>query len=253
MDIVQERLERESAIDLVQTAPNVTFQVLRRDGSVVEVRSPAGFPSPADIEEIREPIIRAQIIATTEYIGPIMLLGEERRGIYRKTEYLGPRRVSIEFDLPMVEIVLDFYDKLKSMTRGYASMDYEFAGFRGADLVKLDILVHGTPVDALATVCHRSICERRGRALIRRLKKEIPRHLFEIPLQAAVGGKIVARENIAPMRKNVTAKCYGGDITRKRKLLEKQREGKRRMKTIGVVDVPQEAFLSVLRTSPDDE
>jgi GTP-binding protein LepA len=252
MDIVQERLERESSIDLVQTAPNVTFEVLKSNGEVIEVRSPAALPPPTEVEEIREPIIRTQIIVPTEFIGAIMQLAEERRGIYRKTEYLGPRRVSIEYDLPMVEIVLDFYDKLKSMSRGYASMDYEFAGYRKADLVKLDVLVHGSPVDALAVVCHRDIAQRRGRALIRKLKKEIPRHLFEIPLQAAIGGKIIARENIAPMRKNVTSKCYGGDISRKRKLLERQKEGKKRMKTIGVVDVPQEAFLAVLRATDEE-
>jgi len=253
MEIVQERLERESGVDLVQTAPNVTLQVKLTSGAVVEVRSPAQLPSPAEIEEIREPVIRAQIVLPTNCIGPVMRLAEERRGVYRRTEYMGPRRVALVLDLPMIEIVLDFYDKLKSVSRGYASMDYEFAGYVPADLVKLEVLVHGQPVDALASVCHRSVAERRGRALIKRLKKEIPRHLFEIPLQAAVGGRIVARENIPPIRKNVTAKCYGGDITRKRKLLERQREGKKRMKTIGVVDVPQSAFLAVLRAGSEEE
>jgi len=253
MEIVQERLEREHGIDLVQTAPNVTFEVKKRSGEVVEVRSPAALPPPNDVDEIREPIVRTQIIVPTDFIGPMMQLGEERRGVYRKTEYLGPRRVSLEYDMPMIEIVLDFYDKLKSMSRGYASMDYEFAGYRKSDLVKMEILVHGTPVDALTTVCHRDVAQRRGRAVLRKLKKEIARHLFEIPLQAAVGGKIIARDNIAPLRKNVTAKCYGGDITRKRKLLEKQKEGKKRMKTVGVVDVPQEAFLAVLRASSEDD
>jgi GTP-binding protein LepA len=253
MEIVQERLERESGLDLVQTAPNVTFEVLKTDGEVVEVRSPAAMPDGSVIEEVREPIIRAQIIVLSEYIGNVMRLAEERRGVYRKTEYLGPRRASLEYDLPMVEVVTDFHDRLKSVSRGYASMDYELRGFVPSDMAKLDILVHGQQVDALSVICHRSVAERRGRALIRRLRQEIPRHLFQIPLQAAIGGRIVARENIPPVRKNVTAKCYGGDVTRKRKLLEKQREGKKRMKTIGTVDVPQKAFLAVLRAGSEEE
>jgi GTP-binding protein LepA len=253
MEIVQERLERESEIDLVQTAPNVTFQVKLQSGEVVEVRSPAGLPDPSGIDEMREPIIRTQIILPAEYIGPVLKLAEERRGVYRRTEYMGPKRAILEYDLPMIEVVSDFYDRLKSVTRGYGTMDYDFAGFHASDVVKLDVLVHGEPVDALSTICHRSVADRRGRALIRRLKKEIPRHLFQIPLQAAIGARIVARENIPPLRKNVTAKCYGGDVTRKRKLLERQKEGKKRMKTIGTVSVPQEAFLAVLRSAAEDD
>ncbi|MHC5053100.1 MAG: translation elongation factor 4 [Planctomycetota bacterium] len=252
MEIVQERLERESGVGLVQTAPNVTFKVRLRSGEVVDVKSPAGMPDATNVEDILEPVIRVQIIVSSDHIGAVMKLAEERRGTYRKTEYIGPRRAILEYDLPMLEVVSDFYDRLKAMTRGYASMDYEFKDYEVSDVVKLDVLIHGERVDAFSTICHRTVAERKGRALIRRMKKEIPRHLFQIPLQAAIGGKIVARMNIPPLRKNVTAKCYGGDITRKRKLLEKQKEGKKRMKTIGTVDVPQEAFLAVLRADAED-
>ncbi|MHC4202308.1 MAG: translation elongation factor 4 [Planctomycetota bacterium] len=252
MEIVQERLERESGIDLVQTAPNVTFRVRMRSGEDIEVRSPADLPDPSKYDEILEPIIRTQIIVPSEHIGPVMKLCEERRGVYRKTEYIGPRRAILEYDLPMLEVVSDFYDRLKAVTRGYASMDYEFEGYKVDDLVKMDVLVHGERVDAFSTICHRSVADGRGRALIRRLKKEIPRHLFQIPLQAAIGGRIIARMNIPPVRKNVTAKCYGGDVSRKRKLLERQKEGKKRMKTIGTVNVPQEAFLAVLRSGEEE-
>jgi GTP-binding protein LepA len=257
MDIAQERLERESGLDLVKTAPNVTFQVRLRsggeeEGDLVEVHSPAQLPDMSKVDAILEPVIRIQLILPAEFIGNAMKLAEERRGKYVKTEYMSPTRAILEYELPMLEMVTDFYDRLKSVTRGYASLDYEFAGFREADLVKLNILVNGQPVDALSTICHRSVADKRGRALIRRLKKEIPRHLFQVPLQAAIGGRIVARENIPPVRKNVTAKCYGGDVTRKRKLLEKQKEGKKRMKTIGTVNMPQEAFLAVLRAGEDE-
>ncbi|MHC4250552.1 MAG: translation elongation factor 4 [Planctomycetota bacterium] len=252
MEIVQERLERESGVGLVQTAPNVTFKVRLRSGEVVDVKSPAGMPDATNVEDILEPVIRVQIIVPSDHIGAVMKLAEERRGTYRKTEYIGPRRAILEYDLPMLEVVSDFYDRLKAMTRGYASMDYEFKDYEVSDVVKLDVLIHGERVDAFSTICHRTVAERKGRMLIRRMKKEIPRHLFQIPLQAAIGGKIVARMNIPPLRKNVTAKCYGGDITRKRKLLEKQKEGKKRMKTIGTVDVPQEAFLAVLRADAED-
>jgi GTP-binding protein LepA len=252
MDIVQERLERESGVILVQTAPNVTFQVRVRSGEIVTVKSPAGMPDPAQVDDILEPIIRLQIVVPTDYIGAVMKLAEDRRGTYRKTEYIGARRAIIEYDLPMLEVISDFYDRLKAMTRGYASMDYEFKDYEVSDIVKLDILIHGERVDAFSTFCHRSVAERKGRTLIRRMKKEIPRHLFQIPLQAAIGGKIVARMNIPPHRKNVTAKCYGGDVSRKRKLLEKQKEGKKRMKTIGSVNVPQGAFRAVLRSDGDD-
>jgi len=252
MEIVQERLERESGVGLVQTAPNVTFKVRLRSGEVVDVRSPAAMPDAAQVDDILEPVIRVQVIVPSDHIGAVMKLAEERRGTYRKTEYIGARRAILEYDLPMLEVVSDFYDRLKAVTRGYASMDYEFKDYEVSDVVKLDVLINGERVDAFSTFCHRTVAERKGRGLIRRMKKEIPRHLFQIPLQAAIGGKIVARMNIPPLRKNVTAKCYGGDITRKRKLLEKQKEGKKRMKTIGTVDVPQKAFLAVLRADVED-
>jgi GTP-binding protein LepA len=251
MDIVQERLERESGLDVIQTAPNVSYEVLRTDGGTVTVESPAQLPEHGDIAEFREPVVRAELLVPSEYIGPIMKLTEERRGKYVRTEYLSPKRVILEYDLPLGEIVYDFYDKLKSATRGYGTLDYDLRGYIPADLARLDIMVAGERVDALASVVHRSVAERRGRAVLRKLRKSIPRHLFQIALQAAIGGKIVARENIAPMRKDVTAKCYGGDITRKRKLLEKQKEGKRRMKSIGSVTVPQEAFLAVLKAEDE--
>jgi GTP-binding protein LepA len=251
MEIFQERLERESGLEVVQTAPNVSYEVLRRDGQVVAVESPSQLPEGAEIEEFREPVVRAQLIVPSDYIGNVMRLAEERRGRYVRTEYLSSRRVIIEYDLPLGEIVYDFYDKLKSGTRGYGTMDYDFRGYFAADLARLDIMVAGQRVDALATVAHRSVADRRGRAVLKKLRESIPRHLFQIALQAVVGGRIVARENIAPLRKDVTAKCYGGDITRKRKLLERQKEGKRRMKSIGQVTVPQEAFLAVLRAEEE--
>ncbi len=252
MDIVQERLERESGLDVIQTAPNVSYEVVLRDGQVVTVDSPSALPEHGDIEEFREPIVRTELIVPAEYIGAIMKLAEERRGKYVRTEYLSPKRVILEYDLPLGEIVYDFYDKLKSATRGYGTMDYSVRGYFAADLARLDILVSGERVDALATVVHRSTAERRGRAVLVKLRKSIPRHLFQIALQAAIGGHIIARENIAPLRKDVTAKCYGGDITRKRKLLEKQKEGKKRMKNIGSVTVPQEAFLAVLQSGEEE-
>jgi GTP-binding protein LepA len=252
MDIFRERLERESGLEALQTAPNVSYQVLARRGETLTVQSPAQLPEAGEIEEFREPVVRTQLIVPAEHIGPVMRLVEERRGRYVRTEYLSERRALLEYDLPLGEIVYDFYDKLKSATRGYGTMDYEFRGYFPADLVRLDILVAGQRVDALATVVHRSVAERRGRAVLKKLRGHIPRHLFQIALQAAIGAKIVARENIAPLRKDVTAKCYGGDITRKRKLLEKQKEGKRRMKSIGQVTVPQEAFLAVLGAGEED-
>jgi len=251
MEIFQERLERESGMEVIQTAPNVSYQVLTNSGEVISVESPAQLPEHGEIQEFREPIVRCQLIVPVEYIGNMMQLSEERRGTYVKTEYLSPKRVILEYDLPLAEIVYDFYDKLKSSTRGYGTLDYEFTGYQPARLARLDIMVTGQRVDALATVVHTSVAERRGRAVLRKLRQTIPRHLFQIPLQAAIGGKIVARENIAPMRKDVTAKCYGGDISRKRKLLEKQKKGKKRMKSIGQVSVPQEAFLAVLKADEE--
>ena len=251
MRIIQERIERESNIDIVQTAPTVTFEVLLGNGKTIKIDSPSELPDMSTVEEIREPMIDANLIVPAESIGAIMKISLNRRGEYKKTEYLSPQRVMLTYRFPLSETIYDFYDQLKATTKGYGTMDYELVGYRVDDLIKLDILVNGVAVDALSVICHREKAQRRGRNLIRRLKKEISRHLFEIPLQAAVGGKIVARETISAMRKNVTAKCYGGDVTRKRKLLEKQKAGKKRMKQVGQVSIPQEAFMSVL--DPGDE
>ncbi len=246
MDIIQERLEREAGVDVVQTAPSCTYEVLRSDKSIIHVDAAGDLPTFDQIEELREPIMETQIILPADCVGALMQLAEQRRGTFKKTEYLSPQRVMITYEFPFNEILYDFYDKLKSMTRGYGTMDYHFIGYRASDLVKLDILVNGVPVDALSVILHRSTAERRGRRVIQRLREEIGRHLFEIPLQAAIGSKVIARETIKALRKNVTAKCYGGDVTRKRKLLEKQKEGKKRMKTVGRVDIPQKAFMTVL-------
>ena len=251
MEIVQERLERESGVEVVQTAPNVTFQIEGEDGGLIEVNNPAEVPDASTIKEFREPVVRLQVVTPASFIGPVMKLCDERRARYLRTEYLSQKRVILEFDCPLMEIIYDFFDKLKSATRGRGTMDYELLGYFPSDLVRLDILVNGRRVDALSTVCHRSVAERRGRAYVRRLKKEIPRHLFQIPLQAAIGGRVVARENISALKKDVTAKCYGGDVTRKRKLLDKQREGKRRMRAVGQVSIPQEAFLAILKARGD--
>ena len=246
MEIVQERLEREHGVEVVQTAPTVPYQVLKSDKSVVEVDSAGELPDPTFIEEIREPIATVNVIVPAESIGAIMQLAEDRRGVYKKTEYLSSERVIVSYELPLCEIIYDFYDKLKSATRGYGTMDYDVLGFRANDLVKLDILVNNQKVDALSLIVHRSKADLRGRAIIQKLRKEIPRHLFEVPLQAAIGSRVIARETIKAVGKNVTAKCYGGDISRKRKLLEKQKEGKKRMKMIGRVEIPQKAFMAVM-------
>ncbi|MDR1612040.1 MAG: translation elongation factor 4 [Planctomycetota bacterium] len=251
MEIVQERLERESGLDLVKTAPNVTYEVLRTEGTVTEVHSPADIPDPSFIAEIREPVVKLEVMAPKEFIGAVMTLAEERRGDHKGLEYIGGRRALLHYEIPFSEIVFDFYDKLKSSTRGYGTMDYEFARYEAADLVKVDILIHGQPVDALSVICLRGKADARGRRILARLRKEIPKHMFQVALQAAVGARIVARENISPFRKNVLAKCYGGDVTRKRKLLEKQKEGKKRMRAIGSVTVPQKAFLAVLEARDD--
>ncbi|MBI1369566.1 MAG: elongation factor 4 [Planctomycetes bacterium] len=246
MDIIQERLEREGGVEIVQTAPTVTYEIEKTDGTVLRIHNPAELPDPSQIKEIREPIVRLEIITPTENIGDLMTLCESRRGTYKKQQFLSATRQILEYELPLGEIIFDFYDKLKSITRGYGTMDYEITGYHPDNLVKIQILVNAKPVDALSLICHRDKAEQRGRALLMRLKKEIDRHQFEIPLQAAIGGKIIARETIKSMGKNVTAKCYGGDVTRKRKLLEKQKEGKKRMKRVGSVDIPQKAFMSVL-------
>jgi GTP-binding protein LepA len=250
MRIIQERLERENDVSVVQTAPTVTYEVKLNDGTVKRIESPSELPDMSHIEEIREPMVDVQMIVPAESVGTIMQLSLERRGKQKKTEYLSPTRVLMTYDMPLCEIIYDFYDKLKTCTRGYGTANYEFIGYHVEDMVKMDILINAVPVDALSIIVHRDKAQVRGRKLIRRLQKEIPRHMFEIPLQAAIGGKIVARETIRAFRKDVTAKCYGGDITRKRKLLEKQKEGKKRMKMVGNVSITQEAFMAIL--NPDD-
>ncbi len=247
LEIVQERLEREFNIDLITTAPGVRYKVTLLDGTSLEVDNPTKFPNPAEILQIEEPIIDATVITREEYLGEILKLLEEKRGNQKKFEYIGGGRVMLVYEMPLNEIVLDFYDRLKSASRGYASLDYHLAGNRVSPMVKLDVLVAGDPVDALSMIVHRDVAYDRGKLLIERLRKLIPRQMFEVALQAAIGNKVIARENIPAMRKNVLAKCYGGDITRKRKLLEKQKEGKRRMKRVGKVEIPQEAFLAVLK------
>jgi len=251
MKIIQERLERESNVNVVQTAPTVTFEVVKTDGEIVHTESPSELPDPSLIEEIREPIITAHLIIPSDSIGNIMKLALDRRGVQKHQEYLSTARVMLAYEFPLAEIIYDFYDKLKSLTRGYGTMDYELKGFRKGNMVKLDILVNSAKVDALSVIVFRDKAERRGRRLIQRLRKEIARHQFEIPIQATIGGKIIARETIKGFRKDVTAKCYGGDVSRKRKLLEKQKAGKKRMKMVGNVEIPQEAFMSVLDPGED--
>ncbi len=253
MEIVQERLERESNVDIVQTAPNVTYEIVTSSGEVLNIDSPAALPDAAVIEQFREPIVRLDIIAPSEFVGGLMTLAIDRRGKFLNQEYVSETRVLLSFEVPLSEIVFDFYDKLKSLTRGYGTMDYEVLGFREAKLVKMRILVSGQEVDALSMIVHRENAEQRGRKVLQVLRKHIPRHMFEVALQAAIGGKIIARESIKALRKQVTAKCYGGDITRKRKLLEKQKEGKKRMKMVGNVEIPQNAFLSVLGVQRGEE
>ncbi|RHX85049.1 translation elongation factor 4 [Leptospira stimsonii] len=249
MEIVQERLEREFNLDLITTAPSVKYIIRKKNGEVEEVDNPSRFPDPISMESTEEPYVKATIITPNEYVGNIMALANDKRGIQLDTVYLTQDKVQLTYELPLAELIFEFYDKLKSFTRGYASLDYEPSGYKVSQLVKMDILVNAEPVDALSMIVHRSKAEQRGREIIEKLKDLIPRHQFMIPIQAAVGGKILARESISALRKNVTAKCYGGDITRKKKLLEKQKEGKKRMKQIGNVEIPQEAFLAVLKTS----
>ncbi len=246
MEIIQQRLEREHDMDMIQTAPTVTYRVETKSGEQREIHSPGQLPSADQYEHLYEPIARATILIPSEFIGPVMQIANDHRGIYVRQEYLSTTRVQLVYDVPLAEIIYDFYDKLKSATRGYGTLNYEISGYKADNLVKLRILVNGSEVDALSSIVHSEQADPRGRAAIKKLRKEIPRHLFEIPLQAAVGGRIIARENIAALRKDVTAKCYGGDITRKRKLLEKQKEGKRRMRQVGSVEIPQSAFLAVL-------
>ena len=253
MEIVQERLEREFNLDLITTAPSVQYRITTTSNDVLEVDNPTKFPPPSSIRKIEEPILTAMIITSEESVGGVLHLCEEKRGVQKKFEYLSPTRIMLTYELPLNEIVLDFYDRLKSVSRGYASLDYHLSGYRESDLVKLDVLVGGEPVDALTIICHQDQAYERGRELATRLRKLIPRQMFEVPIQAAIGGRIIARETISAIRKNVLAKCYGGDITRKRKLLEKQKEGKKRMKRVGRVDIPQEAFLAVLKVAGGTE
>jgi GTP-binding protein LepA len=246
MDIVQERLEREGNVDVVQTAPTVSYQVELTGGEIIEIHNPADLPDPSTIRSIREPIVKVEIICPNENIGDIIKLCESRRGVFKGQKFVSETRQIIDYELPLAEIIYDFYDKLKSMTRGYGTMDYEIIGYRPDRLAKVNILVNGQPVEALSLICHKDNAEQRSRQILQKLRKQIDRHQFEIALQAAIGGKIIARESIKAVRKNVTAKCYGGDVSRKRKLLEKQKEGKKRMKSVGNVSIPQEAFMAVL-------
>jgi len=251
LEVIQERLEREYNLDLVTTAPSVIYRVYKKTGEMIQLTNPSNLPDPSEIEYMEEPIVSAEIMVTTEFVGAIMKLCQERRGVYLGMEYMEATRALLKYELPLNEIIYDFFDALKSRSRGYASFDYDLKGYERSELVKLDILVNKEEVDALSFIVHAESAYDRGRRMCEKLKEEIPRQLFEIPIQAAVGGKIIARETVKAMRKDVLAKCYGGDITRKKKLLEKQKEGKKRMRQIGNVEIPQKAFMSVLKL--DDE
>jgi GTP-binding protein LepA len=246
MDIVQERLEREYDMELITTAPTVVYQVLLRDGTVIEIENPAKLPDLSRVEEIREPIITTTILVPQEYVGPVLTLATEKRGVQKNMQYVG-RQVMLIYELPLAEVVMDFFDRLKSVSRGYASLDYEFKEFRATDVVKLDILINGERIDALSVMVHRAHAQYRGREVVAKMRKLIPRQMFDVAIQAAIGAQIIARESVKALRKNVLAKCYGGDVTRKRKLLEKQKAGKKRMKAVGSVEIPQEAFLAILQ------
>ncbi len=248
MEIVQQRLEGECDVDLVQTAPNVTYEIITKSGKKLEIHRPQEVPDSGEIEEFRQPIVRVNFVVPNDQIGQVMKLCQDRRGVQRTTEYLSTTRAMVTYDLPLAEVIYDLHDKLKSATRGYGTMDYEIIGYEAAELVRMDILVNGKRVDALSVICDRRDADRRGRAVVKKLKSELDRHMFEIAVQAAIGTRVIARETVAAMRKNVTAKCYGGDISRKRKLWAKQKEGKKRMKSIGSVDIPQKAFMAVLES-----
>jgi GTP-binding protein LepA len=246
MDIVQERLEREYDMDLITTAPTVVYQVLLRDGALLEIENPSKLPDLSRVGEIREPIITATILTPQDYVGPVLTLCTEKRGVQKNMQYVG-RQVVLTYELPIAEVVMDFFDKLKSVSRGYASLDYELKEFRAADVVKLDLLINGERVDALSVMVHRSVAIHRGREIAARMRSLIPRQMFDVAVQASIGAQVVARETVKALRKNVLAKCYGGDVTRKKKLLEKQKAGKKRMKAVGSVEIPQEAFLAILQ------
>jgi GTP-binding protein LepA len=248
MEVIQQRLEQESDVDLVQTAPNVTYEILTKRGETLLIHRPQEVPDAGEIEEFRQPVVRVSLIQPTEYIGAVMKLCQDRRGVQTGQEYLSPTRTMLTYELPLAEVIYDLHDKLKSATRGYGTMNYEVIGYFPADLARLDILVNGKRVDALSFICNKADADRRGRQVVKKLKSEIDRHMFEIAVQAAIGTRVIARETVSAMRKNVTAKCYGGDISRKRKLWAKQKEGKKRMKSIGSVDIPQKAFMAVLDT-----
>jgi GTP-binding protein LepA len=251
MEVVQQRLEQESDVDLVQTAPNVTYEILTKRGETLHVHRPQDVPDPGEIEEFRQPVVRVNLIQPEEYVGAVIKLCQERRGIQQNTEYLSASRIMLTYDLPLAEVIYDMHDRLKSITRGYGTMDYDLVGYFPADLARLDILVNSKKVDALSIICHKADADRRGRAVVKKLKEEIDRHMFEVAVQAAIGSRIIARETVKALRKNVTAKCYGGDISRKRKLWAKQKEGKKRMKSVGSVDIPQRAFMAILSTGEE--
>jgi GTP-binding protein LepA len=251
MEIVRERLEREYDLDLVATAPSVAYHVLMPDGSINEIKSPQDLPESADRDGVAEPFVKAMILTPSEYVGPIMELATNRRGVVGSMNYISPERVELDFEIPLAEIVFDFFDLLKSKTKGYASLDYEPADYREADLVKVDILLNGQPVDAFSAIVHRDNAEAYGKKMTGRLRGLIPRQLFDVPIQAAIGGRIISRETVRAKRKDVTAKCYGGDVSRKKKLLKRQKEGKKRMKMVGSVEVPQEAFVAALKVDEE--
>ncbi len=247
MEIIQERLEREYNLDLITTAPSVIYQITKTDGTVIQIDNPAQMPDPSSIEKIEEPYVEASIMVPTDYVGAVMKISQDKRGTFTNMEYMTETRVNIKYELPLSEIVYDFFDQLKTQTKGYASLDYEMIGYRESKLAKLDILVNGELVDALSCIVHRDKAYAHGRLLVEKLRGIIPRQMFEVPIQAAIGNKIIARETVKALRKSVLDKCYGGDISRKRKLLEKQKEGKKRMKQVGRVEIPQEAFMAVLQ------
>lgn len=252
LEVIQERLQREYNLDIITTAPSVVYKVHKTDGEVIDLTNPSNLPDPSEIEYMEEPMVDAEIMTSSDYTGAIMNLCQERRGIYKSMEYLEETRVLLKYEMPLNEIIYDFFDALKSRSRGYASFDYEMKGYTRSNLVKLDILINREGIDALSFIVFKDSAYERGRKMCEKLKKEIPRHLFEIPIQAAIGSKVIARETIKALRKDVLAKCYGGDITRKKKLLEKQKEGKKRMRQVGSVDVPQQAFMSVLKLDDED-